>query len=312
MNLIYNALVAAPFLRLAFGYALPPNFTDVNQPFGMKSFSYVLNETQSTQTGLLSTFLSDHISKTCLPGLATADSQFSHSVHTQLNPSKAADNTTLLLVHVNYYEPNWAILEQALSNCIHGGIATFFDATAPTFSYGNASIPETLFFWIDEQRLQLKNSSYPIEMTSFAYSVSAKEAKKLKSFTQKLAHDYFPGLAERARFVGYFCETIQLQEQKDGSYLIIAHLDHYHTYSHLNSAIIGYKGNYFTRWWSPRYASVVGIKQLENAVIPKQKYQKTYTSECEYAGAGVRLPWECAKDYYKTPASTADGQYWLP
>jgi hypothetical protein len=130
-------------------------------------------------------------------------------------------------VHINYLDPRWESIQQDGIDCVADRISHFYSIASGSAIEVSSPTVERVFFWLDTER-RVDDSSQITSMTSFLFKLSAENADKIRTLAQGLrSGGYFPGLAERARTIGYFAESMHLQPFDGGTYLLLVHLDHY-------------------------------------------------------------------------------------
>lgn len=93
---------------------------------------------------------------------------------------------------------------------------------------------------------------------AFTVTIPAERIQEFRDLMTRLKEDP-SGLAERARAVGYHRERMWLQPNPDGSAQLITYLetDNGVDPAELGARLRAYESD-FTRWWSPRYVSLLG------------------------------------------------------
>ncbi|MFD6096702.1 hypothetical protein ACFVWN_02245 [Nocardiopsis flavescens] len=92
--------------------------------------------------------------------------------------------------------------------------------------------------------------------TAWTFSIPENRVREFEDLLADLNRDHIPGLAARAREVGYHRERIWLQPNDDGSAELIVYLefDEGVGVADFSERLLAYESE-FTRWWTPRFGS---------------------------------------------------------
>jgi hypothetical protein len=100
-----------------------------------------------------------------------------------------------------------------------------------------------------------------VASTGFAVNIPQDRIQELHDLLSDLNKD-LSGLAERARDVGYHRERMWLQRNPDGSGQLIVYLEFNEGVDPQDSfKQIGVYESEFTRWWNPRFNSLIGLSE---------------------------------------------------